>query len=155
MQEPRQAKKLIGYLPENAPLPPDMTVLGFLKYAASMHGLGGQAKKTAVENALERCSLQNVANEEIEALSKGYKRRVCLAQAILHDPPVLMMDEPTDGLDPNQKREIRNLIQLLRRDTAIIISTHILEEIRSVCSRVLLLAQGRMVFDGSTGAFTE
>ncbi len=152
-EDPRKAKSLTGYLPENAPLPPNMTVQAFLEYVAAMRGC--RNKKSAVKKALERCALNHVANEEIDALSKGYKRRVCLAQAIIHDPAVLMMDEPTDGLDPNQKREIRNLIQLLRRDTAIIISTHILEEVRSVCTRVLLLSEGKTVFDGPTGSFTE
>ncbi len=147
-EEPRKAKAQIGYLPENAPLPPNMTVRAFLAYVAAMRGCRNRAD--AVQKALERCALLHVANEEIDSLSKGYKRRVCLAQAIIHDPAILMMDEPTDGLDPNQKREIRNLIQLLRRDTAIIISTHILEEVRSVCSRVLLLADGKIVFDGPT-----
>ncbi len=154
-EDPRKAKAQIGYLPENAPLPPNMTVASFLSYVASMRGCRGKEKKEAVRNALERCALLSVADEEIESLSKGYKRRVCLAQAILHNPAVLMMDEPTDGLDPNQKREIRNLIQLLRRDTAVIISTHILEEVRSVCSRVLLLAGGKTVFDGATADFIQ
>jgi len=150
----RKAKSCIGYLPENAPLPPDMTVQGFLNYVASMRGLGAKQKAGAVGKAAERCALEQVLGEEIESLSKGYKRRVCLAQAILHDPAVLLMDEPTDGLDPNQKREIRNLIQQLRRDTAILISTHILEEIPSVCSRVLLLSEGHTVFDGAAEKFT-
>ena len=153
-EHPREAKAKIGYLPENAPLPPDMTVQGFLKYVAAMRGLSAKRAAQAVGKAAERCALEHVLGEDIESLSKGYKRRVCLAQAILHDPPVLLMDEPTDGLDPNQKREIRNLIQLLRHDTAILISTHILEEIPSVCSRVLLLAEGRTVFDGPTERFS-
>lgn len=152
-EHPREAKAMIGYLPENAPLPPDMTVLGFLKYVAAMRGLSAKRAEAAVGKAAERCALEHVLGEEIESLSKGYKRRVCLAQAILHDPPVLLMDEPTDGLDPNQKREIRNLIQLLRHDTAILISTHILEEIPSVCSRVLLLTGGRTVFNGPAEQF--
>lgn len=156
VSDPRKAKKLIGYLPENAPLPPNMSVLEFLKYAAMMHGISGfHARKEAVDKAVERCALQSVLGEEIENLSKGFKRRVCLAQAIIHEPPVLLLDEPTDGLDPNQKREIRNLIQQLRQDTAIIISTHILEEIQSVCTHVMLLADGKQVYRGSTGDFQE
>mgnify|MGYP003308094511 CR=1 FL=1 len=154
MENPMKAKALTGYLPENAPLPPNMTVTEFLDYTATVHGLTGKDKRAAIATAVERCALGKVTDQEIETLSKGYKRRVCFAQAILHTPPVLMLDEPTDGLDPNQKREIRNLIQTLRRDTAIIISTHILEEIRSVCTRVLLLAHGKIVFSGPTAAFT-
>lgn len=153
--DPRRAKKLIGYLPENAPLPPNMSVEEFLKYAATMHGMGFHARKKAVQKAVERCALQSVLGEEIETLSKGFKRRVCLAQAIIHEPPVLLLDEPTDGLDPNQKREIRNLIQQLRQNTAIIISTHILEEIRSICSRVILLADGKLMYNGTADDFRK
>lgn len=156
VSDSRQAKKLIGYLPENAPLPPNMSVLEFLKYTAMMHGISGfHARKEAVAKAVERCALQEVLGEEIENLSKGFKRRVCLAQAIIHEPPVLLLDEPTDGLDPNQKREIRNLIQQLRQDTAVIISTHILEEIQSVCTHVMLLAEGKKVFHGTSEKFRK
>lgn len=156
MSNPRKAKQSIGYLPENAPLPPNMSVLEFLKYVAMMHGISGfSARKKAVAKAVERCALQSVLGEEIENLSKGFKRRVCLAQAIIHEPPVLLLDEPTDGLDPNQKREIRNLIQLLRQDTAVIISTHILEEIQSVCTQVMLLAEGEKVFHGTAEEFRQ
>ena len=152
---PRQAKNKIGYLPENAPLPPNMTVRAFLKYVAAMRGISFFKRKEAVLNAVKSCALENVLDQEIESLSKGYKRRVCFAQAIIHKPPVLLLDEPTDGLDPNQKREMRNLIQTLSKDTAIIISTHILEEVRSVCSKVLLLSEGKIVFQGTTEMFTE
>ncbi len=152
-RDTRKAKDLIGYLPENAPLPPNMTVIDFLKYVAEIRGITRKDMQNALDLAIQRCSLKSVLHDEIDELSKGFKRRVCLAQAILHNPPVLILDEPTDGLDPNQKREIRNLIQMLRRDTAVIISTHILEEISSVCTRVLLLSGGRMVFDGSTEEF--
>ena len=151
---PRQGKNRIGYLPENAPLPPNMTVRAFLKYVAAMRGISFFKRKQAVLDAVRSCALEEVLDQEIESLSKGYKRRVCFAQAILHKPPVLLLDEPTDGLDPNQKREIRNLIQTLSKDTAIIISTHILEEVRSVCTKVLLLAGGKIVFQGSTADFT-
>lgn len=151
---PRNAKKRIGYLPENAPLPPNMTVRAFLKYVAAMRGISFFKRKEAIRNAVKSCALEDVLDQEIESLSKGYKRRVCFAQAIIHKPPVLLLDEPTDGLDPNQKREIRNLIQTLSKDTAIIISTHILEEVRSVCSKVLLLSEGRIVFQGTTEMFT-
>lgn len=152
---PREAKKRIGYLPENAPLPPNMTVRAFLKYVAAMREIPFFKRKEALRDVVKSCALEEVLDQEIESLSKGYKRRVCFAQAIIHRPPVLLLDEPTDGLDPNQKREIRNLIRTLSGDTAIIISTHILEEIRSVCSEVLLLAEGKIAFRGSTGMFTE
>lgn len=150
---PREAKEKIGYLPENAPLPPSMTVASFLRYAAEMRGLTGQEKNAKIQLAVSRCALENVLHEEIEALSKGYKRRVCLAQSILHDPPVLVMDEPTDGLDPNQKREIRSLINRLREHSAIVISTHILEEVEAVCSRVLLICNGKCRFSGTKDDF--
>ncbi|MBR4075312.1 MAG: ABC transporter ATP-binding protein [Lentisphaeria bacterium] len=151
---PRQGKNRIGYLPENAPLPPNMTVRAFLKHVAAMRGISFFKRKKAIRDAVKSCALENVLDQEIESLSKGYKRRVCFAQAIIHKPPVLLLDEPTDGLDPNQKREMRNLIKTLSKDTAIIISTHILEEVRSVCSKVLLLSEGKIVFQGTTEMFT-
>lgn len=151
--DPRQAKSLIGFLPENAPLHMTMTVRAFLTYAGRLHGFRGRELGLRVDRAIERCALEEVDGQEIEALSKGYKRRVCLAQAILHTPKALIMDEPTDGLDPNQKRQIRDLIRTLRQDAAIIISTHILEEVDAVCSRVFLLCRGRTLFDGATDEF--
>lgn len=153
-ESPRKAKNKIGYLPENAPLPPNMTVLAFLKYVAAMRGISFFKRRAAVMDAVRNCALEDVLEQEIESLSKGYKRRVCFAQAIIHKPPVLLLDEPTDGLDPNQKREIRNLIQTLSKDTAVIISTHILEEVRSVCTKVVLLAAGKIAFQGKTAEFT-
>lgn len=151
---PRKAKSRIGYLPENAPLPPNMTVRAFLKYVASMRGISLLNRGKAIREAVRSCALENVLDQEIDSLSKGYKRRVCFAQAIIHKPSVLLLDEPTDGLDPNQKREMRNLIKTLSRETAIIISTHILEEVRSVCSEVLLLSDGKIVFRGTTEMLT-
>lgn len=155
MENPIQAKEITGYLPENAPLYPNMTVRSFLKYAGRMHGISGRDLPKKLELAVHRCALTQVMDEEIDSLSKGYKRRVCLAQAIIHEPQILVMDEPTDGLDPNQKREIRNLINILRNDTAIIISTHILEEVEAVCNRVALLCRGKKIFDGSTDEFEK
>ncbi|NOY80480.1 MAG: ABC transporter ATP-binding protein [Kiritimatiellaeota bacterium] len=144
------ARSLIGYLPENAPAYPEMTVAGFLGFSAEIRGLRGRQKKEAVTHAVEICCLEPVYYQTIETLSKGYLHRTCFAQAILHDPPVLIMDEPTDGLDPNQKHEVRNLIKRMgqQENKAIIISTHILEEVDAVCSRVVIINQGRIVFSG-------
>ncbi|MBR5981286.1 MAG: ABC transporter ATP-binding protein [Firmicutes bacterium] len=151
--DPRPAKSRIGFLPENAPLHMSMTVRAFLAYAGRLHGFSGRELARRVDRTIERCALREAAGQEIESLSKGYKRRVCLAQSILHDPKALIMDEPTDGLDPNQKRQIRELILSLREETAVIISTHILEEVDAVCSRVFLLCRGRTLFDGATDEF--
>ena len=151
--EPRLAKSRIGFLPENAPLHMTMTVRAFLAYTGRLHGFGGRELARRVDRTIERCALKEAAGQEIESLSKGYKRRVCLAQSILHDPKALIMDEPTDGLDPNQKRQIRELILSLKEETAVIISTHILEEVDAVCSRVFLLCRGKTLFDGATDEF--
>ncbi len=144
------ARSLVGYLPENAPAYPEMSVLAFIRFSAEIRGLRGEAKKKAVARAIEMCFLEPVLHQSIETLSKGYQHRVCFAQAIVHDPPVLILDEPTDGLDPNQKHEIRNLIQRMGRqeNKAIIISTHILEEVDAVCSRVAIIDRGKLVFKG-------
>ena len=151
--EPRLAKSRIGFLPENAPLHMTMTVRAFLAYTGRLHGFSGRELARRVDRAMDRCGLRETAGQEIESLSKGYKRRVCLAQSILHDPKALIMDEPTDGLDPNQKRQIRELILSLREETAVIISTHILEEVDAVCSRVFLLCRGKTLFDGAKDEF--
>lgn len=151
--DPVRAKQQIGYLPENAPLHGNMTVRSFLDYCASMRGMRGKERSSAMERVMESCSLHSVAEEEIESLSKGYRRRVCLAQSIMHEPGILVLDEPTDGLDPNQKREIRSLITTMRERCAIIVSTHILEEVDAVCDRVLTISAGRKVFDGTVADF--
>lgn len=143
------ARALIGYLPENAPVYPDMTVTGFLRFAAEARGLWGNARNTAVARVLEICFLEAVRRQSIDTLSKGYRHRTCLAQSLLHDPPVLVLDEPTDGLDPNQKHEIRNLIKRMGQEKAIILSTHILEEVDAVCSRVIIIDRGRLVANGT------
>ena len=153
-RDPRAAREKIGFLPENAPLHPSMTVSSFLDYAARMRGIDSRkTRREKIALASARCGLESVMNKEMEALSKGFRRRVCLAQAILHEPPVLVLDEPTDGLDPNQKREIRALIETLRSSSAVILSTHILEEVEAVCTRVLLLCAGKKVFEGSREEF--
>ncbi len=141
------ARRKIGYLPENAPAYPDMTVVGFLGFIAGMRGLSGDSKRRRIEEILERCFLTEVRFQTINTLSKGFKQRVCFAQSILHDPEYLIMDEPTDGLDPNQKYEIRAMIREMARDKTIIFSTHILEEVGEVCTRVIIIAKGRIVAD--------
>lgn len=147
--DPTEAKKKIGYLPESAPLYNDMTVIGFLKFCASIRKLSGSAKKDAVERAIETCFLGSVAHQSIDTLSKGYRHRTCLAQALLHDPEVLILDEPTDGLDPNQKYEVRQLIKRLGETKAILFSTHILEEVQASCTRAIIVDRGRIVEDGT------
>lgn len=146
IREPIEVKRRIGYLPEGAPLYGDMTVLGFLRFVAAMRGLGKDAGR-AIEEAVARTELQEVAHRPIETLSKGFKRRVGIAQAIMHDPPVLILDEPTDGLDPNQKHGVRRLIREMAQDKAIIVSTHILEEVDAICTRAVIIARGRVIAD--------
>ena len=149
VDDPIGAKRLIGYLPENAPGYADMTVHGFLTFAAELRGLRGDAKKRAVNRAIELCFLEGVLHQSIDTLSKGYKHRTCLAQSLIHDPDVLILDEPTDGLDPNQKHEVRNLIKRMGADKAIVFSTHILEEVEAACSRVIIIDRGRIVANGT------
>ena len=148
-ENPIPAKRLMGYLPENAPAYTDMTVSGFLGFAAEIRGLRGDAKKAAVNRAVEMCFLQSVIHQSVETLSKGYRHRTCFAQSIIHDPEVLILDEPTDGLDPNQKHEIRSLIRRMGEKKAIIFSTHILEEVDAVCSRAIIIDRGRIVANGT------
>ncbi|AFJ02607.1 ABC transporter, ATP-binding protein [Methylophaga frappieri] len=143
------AKASIGYLPEGAPAYADMTPASFLSFIADIRGFSGKAKRDAVAVAAERARVVEVMFQPIETLSKGYKRRVGLAQAILHNPPILIMDEPTDGLDPNQKHEVRTLINEMAHDKAIIISTHILEEVHALCTRNVLISRGKIEFDGT------
>jgi len=124
-------------------------VHGFLSFAAELRGLSGEAKRKAVARAVETCFLDQVLHQSVETLSKGYRHRTCFAQSILHDPPVLILDEPTDGLDPNQKHEVRSLIRRMGESKAIIFSTHILEEVEAVCSRAIVIDRGRVVADGT------
>jgi ABC-2 type transport system ATP-binding protein len=149
VEEPLAAKRLFGYLPENAPSYTDMTVHGFLNFCAELRGLQGDARKQAVNRAVELCFLESVLYQSIDTLSKGYKHRTGLAQSLIHDPSILIMDEPTDGLDPNQKYEVRNLIKRMGENKAIIFSTHILEEVEAVCSRVIIIDRGRIVANGT------
>lgn len=149
VDQPIPAKRLIGYLPENAPAYTDMTVQGFLNFAAEIRGLTGEARKQAVNRVVEMCFLRSVLHQSVETLSKGYRHRTCFAQSIIHDPDVLILDEPTDGLDPNQKHEVRSLIRRMGEKKAIIFSTHILEEVDAVCSRALIIDRGRIVANGT------
>jgi len=149
VESPLEAKRLVGYLPENAASYPDMTVHGFLSFAAELRGLRGEARKKAIHRVVELCFLDAVLKQSIDTLSKGYRHRTCLAQALIHDPEVLIMDEPTDGLDPNQKHEVRNLIRDLGKSKAIIFSTHILEEVDAACTRAIIIDRGRIVANGT------
>ncbi len=151
---PLEARRSVGYLPEGAPAYSDMTPLAFLEFVASVRGFTGDEANKAVDRAADRTNLGNVLYQPIETLSKGFKRRVGLAQAILHDPPVLIMDEPTDGLDPNQKHAVRGLIAEMAAEKAIIISTHILEEVEAVCTRAMIIDQGKIVADGTPAELT-
>ncbi|MGR8949518.1 MAG: ABC transporter ATP-binding protein [Gammaproteobacteria bacterium] len=149
LNEPIQAKEKIGYLPEGAPAYGEMTPSSFLDFIADIRGLSGKQKRERIDYAIDQINLQGVVNQPIETLSKGFKRRVGLAQAILHDPEVLILDEPTDGLDPNQKHEVRSLIENLAHEKAIVISTHILEEVDAVCSNAVIIAKGKVLFSGT------
>jgi len=149
VENPIPAKRLIGYLPENAPAYTDMTVHGFLNFAAEMRGLKKDDRKKAVSRAVEMCFLESVLYQSIDTLSKGYRHRTCFAQSIIHDPDVLVLDEPTDGLDPNQKHEVRNLIRRMGEKKAIVFSTHILEEVEAVCSRAIIIDRGKIVANGT------
>jgi ABC-2 type transport system ATP-binding protein len=143
------ARRMIGYLPEGAPAYADMTAGEFLSFIADVRGLYGLAAKNRIKDVVELTELKSVLQQRIESLSKGFKRRVGLAQAILHDPPVLIMDEPTDGLDPNQKHGVRRLIRAMAPEKAIIVSTHILEEVEAICTRAVIIDKGRIVADGT------
>jgi len=143
--EPLAAKERLGYLPEGAPSYGEMRVRRFLEFVADLRRLEGSRRRARLDYVIGRLQLASVLEQSIETLSKGFRRRVGLAQAIIHDPPVLILDEPTDGLDPNQKFEVRGLINEMARDKIIVISTHILEEVDAVCTRAIIIAGGRIV----------
>ena len=149
VDNPVAVKRRIGYLPEGAPAYPDMTPHSFLRFIAGIRGFDGAEAAKRIALAVTRTQLTEVLHQPIDTLSKGFKRRVGLAQAILHDPEVLILDEPTDGLDPNQKHEMRELIGSMAKDKAIIISTHILEEVDAICTRAMIIARGKVVADGT------
>lgn len=149
IEEPVESKSAIGYLPESAPSYRQMIVEDYLKFIAEIRGFRGKAAKERVESVIEKAKLQKVARKTIETLSKGYRQRTCFAQAIIHDPQVLIMDEPTDGLDPNQKYTVRQMIKEMASEKAIVISTHILEEVDAVCTRAIVIADGEIKADGT------
>jgi ABC-2 type transport system ATP-binding protein len=151
-QSALEIKKKIGYLPEGAPAYGDMTPFQFLDFIAKVRGYKGAEKAARIEQVVEQVELQEVLDKPIDNLSKGFKRRVGLAQALIHDPEILILDEPTDGLDPNQKHQVRELIKNLSKDKIVIISTHILEEVTAVCNRVMIIAKGKLLFDDTPTA---
>jgi ABC-2 type transport system ATP-binding protein len=147
-EQPLEVKKRIGYLPENVPLYGDLTVDEYLSFAAEARFIPKKQRKAAIETSLEACAITSYRGRKIETLSKGYRQRTGLAQAILHDPPILILDEPTTGLDPNQIIEIRSLIKELGKRKTVILSTHILQEVEAICSQVLIINDGRIVVQG-------
>ncbi len=148
-EQPLEVRSRLGYLPESSPSYKDMNVFDFLMFAAEVRGYDGDERLTKVKNIMETCNLKEVAFQLIDTLSKGYRQRVGFAQAFLHDPEYLILDEPTDGLDPNQKQEVRSLIKKMGQEKCIILSTHILEEVEAVCSRAIIIDSGKIVADGS------
>jgi ABC-2 type transport system ATP-binding protein len=153
--EPMAAKRCLGYLPVGAPAYTDMTPAAFLDFIADVRGLTGDKKLARLAAVVKEVHLDQVLHQPIETLSKGFKRRVGLAQAILHDPEVLVLDEPTDGLDPNQKFEVRALIRSMAQSKAIVLSTHILEEVEAVCTRAIIISKGKVLFDGTPEALAQ
>lgn len=149
LDNPIEVKRSVGYLPEGAPAYGEMTVKSFLNFIADVRQLTGSHRQKRIDEVVDIINIKHVIDQSIETLSKGFKRRVGIAQAILHDPSVLILDEPTDGLDPNQKHEVRNLITEMSEDKAIVISTHILEEVDAVCSRAIIISSGVLMFDGT------
>lgn len=155
LTDPVGARRSLGYLAENSPAYPEMTVGGFLKFICDVRQIKGQRRRAALDRVVPMCSIDSVYHQTIETLSKGYKRRVGLAQALIHDPDVLILDEPTDGLDPNQKHEVRKLISAMAKDKCIIVSTHILEEVDAVCSRAVIVARGKILVDSTPKELKE
>ena len=147
LSDPIEVKKQIGYMPENAPLYDDMIVEDFLKFMVELRELPEETRASRIAEIIDLCFLQKVKNQKIETLSKGFRRRLSFAQALIHDPEILILDEPTDGLDPNQKYEVRELIKKLGKNKCIILSTHILDEVEAVCSRAIIISEGKILFD--------
>jgi ABC-2 type transport system ATP-binding protein len=148
-------RRSLGYLAENSPAYPEMTVGGFLNFICDVRRIAGSRRKQTLDRVVPMCAIESVYHQNIETLSKGYKRRVGLAQALIHDPQVLILDEPTDGLDPNQKHDVRRLIVDMAKDKCIIISTHILEEVEAICSRTIIIARGKVLVDSTPKELKE
>jgi len=155
LKDPIGVRRSLGYLAENSPAYPEMTVGGFLNFICDVRQIKGQDRKRVLDRVVPTCSIDSVYHQSIETLSKGYKRRVGLAQALLHDPPVLILDEPTDGLDPNQKFDVRKLISEMGKDKCIIVSTHILDEVEAICSRTIIIARGKVLVDSTPKGLKE
>jgi len=155
LNDPVSVKKTIGYLAENVQLYNEMTVNDFLNFVCDIREITGKNRKQAIDRIVPMCSIETVFHQTIETLSKGYKRRVGLAQSLVHDPDVLILDEPTDGLDPNQKHEVRNLINKMSKDKCIIISTHILDEVEAICSRAIIMSKGEIKVDSTPDKLKE
>lgn len=155
LKDPIGVRRSLGYLAENVPAYNEMTVGGFLNFICDVRQIRGRKRKAALDRIVPMCSIDSVYHQTIETLSKGYKRRVGLAQTLVHDPDVLILDEPTDGLDPNQKFEVRKLISKMAKDKCIIVSTHILEEVEAVCSRTIIIAKGRILVDSTPDKLKE
>lgn len=149
LKSPIEVRKILGYLAENVPAYSEMTVAGFLNFVCDARQIFGSDRKAALDRVVTTCAIESVYHQTIETLSKGYRRRVGLAQALIHDPQVLVLDEPTDGLDPNQKHEVRQLIGKMSKDKCIVISTHILEEVEAICSRTIIIARGKILVDST------
>jgi len=149
LRAPIKVRQSLGYLAENAPAYNEMTVGSFLNFVCDARQIFGRARKEALDRIVVLCAIESVYHQTIETLSKGYRRRVGLAQALIHDPPVLILDEPTDGLDPNQKHEVRQLISKMASDKCIVVSTHILEEVEAVCNRTIIIQRGRILVDST------
>lgn len=154
-ENPEEARRLIGYLPENAPSYHDMEVVEFLEYALALRKVPREAQKKLLKEAIELCGLEEAVGRSIGVLSKGFKQRVCLAQALIHQPPLLILDEPTSGLDPHQIQEIRALIKEIGKERTVILSTHIMQEVEAVCQRALIIARGELVGEGTLEELTK
>ncbi len=155
LTEPVSVRKSLGYLAEHAPAYGEMTVGSFLNFVCDAREIPGKKRKEAIDRIVPLCSIESVYHQTVETLSKGYRRRVGLAQALIHDPPVLILDEPTDGLDPNQKHEVRQLISTMAKDKCIVISTHILEEVEAICNRAIIIERGKILVDSTPAALKE
>lgn len=152
---PVEIKRLIGYLPESAPLYPDMLVYDFLDFVAHLRGIEGSVKKNRIDETADMCGINEVMHKPVQELSKGFKQRVGLAQAMMHEPEILVLDEPTSGLDPNQIVEIRDIVKEIGREKTVILSTHILSEVEATCDRVVIINRGKIVADGAMDTLKE